>query len=344
VHPSTEEGSPLITYADADFHDRDPGDLTWTETTFLPVSIPEAGLFGNVYVLARPNLGVAMSTITMAKGFYTQPYQMDFVDPQMHLRCPEKFSDYRLGNGLSVTADGPTSYHLRYESKVGAAAFDLTFAAVHEPFDPHDPGQNPLLEREKRGPRDARSGDEWETGHFEVKGHVTGWVRLRADTFSADYYEGMDHSWGPRTEVGTRSVSWISVNFGEDLALHLAVPMRIVHGQVQYDPLRFGFVAEDGKVYGLVSAEVHAKRVDMMPLANHIVATDTRGKTYEFTGAVIAGHPHYNFNPCHTCFQSLFRYQHGSRVGYGEMGDIFGLEYLAEHLATTGTKRWTPPQ
>ena len=118
--------------------------------------------------------------------------------------------------------------------------------------------------------------------------------------------------------------------------------MRIIRGEVQYDPLRFGFVAEDGKVYGLVSAEVRAKRVDMMPLANHIVATDIRGKTYEFTGAAITGHPHYNFNPCHTCFQSLFRYQHGSHVGYGEMGDIFGLEYLAEHLATTGEQRWTP--
>lgn len=329
----------MILDTDNEFHDRDPDDPTWAETTFLPISVPQAGLFANAYVLARPNIGVAHSSVIMAKGFYTQPYQIDFTDSQMHLPCPPSFGNYALDNGLTVKSDSPRNYRMTYESKLGSAGFDLTFRALHDPFDPHDPNQNPLLEKEKAAAADGRRGDEWENGHFEVKGHVTGQLHLRGTTYDVDYYEGMDHSWGPRPELGRRSVSWISINFGEDLALHLAVPMRLVKGEVLYDPLRFGFVVDNGEVHGLVEGTVQAKRHELMPFSNHITATDVRGKTYEFFGTAIAGHPYYSFNPCHTCFQSLFRYTHGTRVGYGEMGDIFGLEYLAEHMSGDGAHR-----
>jgi hypothetical protein len=33
------------------------------------------------------------------------------------------------------------------------------------------------------------------------------------------------------------------------------------------------------------------------------------------------------------------RWHHGSRVGYGEKGDIFGLEFLAERKSRLGRKR-----
>ena len=47
----------------ADCHARDPADRSWTETTFLPFFVPEPGIFGNLCVLARPNLGVALSSV-----------------------------------------------------------------------------------------------------------------------------------------------------------------------------------------------------------------------------------------------------------------------------------------
>ena len=98
----------MITDADADFHARDPADRTWTETTFLPFGVPEEGIFGNAYVLARPNMGVAISSVIVTRGLCRQPWEIDFCDPQMHLPCPEKFSDYQLGNGLEVKAlNGP---------------------------------------------------------------------------------------------------------------------------------------------------------------------------------------------------------------------------------------------
>lgn len=331
----------MITDADADFHPRDPGDRTWTETTFLPFGVPEEGIFGNAYVLTRPNLGVAISSIVVSKGFCRQPYEIDFTDPQMHLPCPERFSDYRLENGLSVRAtNGPRGYHLVYENALGACSFDLTFEGLHRPFDIHDPAENPLLEPGVGHSSDQRLGDEWANGHFECKGHITGELVLRGRRYEVDCYDGMDHSWGPRTELGTRSVSWISVNFGRSLAMHLAVPMRISGGEVFYDPVRFGFVVEEGQTHGIVEAQVEAQRIDMLSYSNRIRATDVRGREYEFRGTAVGGHPWHSFNPCHVCYQTLMRYVDPVLgVGYGEFGDIFGLEYLGDRLSRTARIR-----
>ena len=330
----------MISPSDAEFHPRDPADRTWTETTVLMFYVPEAGLLGNAYVLARPNVGIAHSAIVVGQGLCPQPYQIDLNDPQMHLPCPDSFAKYSLANGLTVDAfDGPKGYHMTYENGLGKASFDLTFRASHEPFDPHDQDMNPLLTKTSEQPADSRLGDEWSTGHFEAKGHVTGRLELRGKEYEVDCWAGMDHSWGPRTELGTRSVSWFDINFGEDLAFHMAIPMHLERGVVTYDDLRFGFVVERGQVHGLVQANVMSERVDLLPVNNHVRLTDVRGKEWEFFGTAISGHPWYSFNPCHTCFQSLMRYHHDGRLGYGEQGDIFGLDYLSEHMSRHGRER-----
>lgn len=328
----------MIVNEDTEFHRRDPADRTWTETMFLPFAVPEERIFGNVYVLARPNLGVATSSILVGQGFCPQPYDIDFTDPQVHLPCPESFAKFSLANGLTVDAPNPRQVDAHYENALGACAFDLSFRALHEPFDPGDPAQNPLLAAD-RATHDARHGDEWENGHFEVKGHVTGTLTLRGRDYTVDCYDGMDHSWGPRTELGTRSVAWVSVNFGEELAMHLAILLSLRDGSVTYERLRFGFVARQGEVRPIVSATVEAEHTEMLAINNHIVATDDRGETYEFHGAAISSHPWYSFNPSHVAYQGVFRYHWGARIGYGEMADIYGLDYLAERMSRHGRER-----
>ena len=110
----------MIRAGDCEFHPRDPADWTWTETTALIFSVPEAGILGNAYVLARPNLGVALSSVAIAQGFCRQPFEIDFNDCQVHLPCPESFTSYSLPNGLSVeVSNAPRDYHLRYEHVLG---------------------------------------------------------------------------------------------------------------------------------------------------------------------------------------------------------------------------------
>ncbi|MGD0607404.1 MAG: hypothetical protein ABSA53_27950 [Streptosporangiaceae bacterium] len=325
----------MITAADSEFHPRDPVDRTWTETMFLPFTVPEEQLFGNVYVLARPNLGVATSSILVGRGFCAQPYEVDFTDPQVHLPCPASFAKFSLENGLSVDAPHPRHYDLTYHNALGACSFNLSFRGMHEPFDPADPAQNPLLATD-RAAADVRKGDAWENGHFEAKGHITGELTLRGRHYTVDCYDGMDHSWGPRAETGTRSVAWVSVNFGPELAMHLAVLLTITGGEVRYEKLRFGFVVEHGEVHPVVAADITATHTQMLAINNKIRATDIRGKTYEFYGTAISSHPWYSFNPCHVSYQGVFRYHWGDRIGYGEMADIFGLDYLAERMSWHG--------
>lgn len=329
----------MIVDADADFHARDPADRSWTETTFLPFFVPEPGIFGNLYVLARPNLGVALSSVLVSEGLCLQPYEVDFTDSQMHLPCPASFSRYTLANGLSVEAtDGPRAYRFSYRSGLDSCRFDLEFKALHRPFDPHDPRENPLLATAAGQAADPRMGAHWVNGHFEVKGHVTGTLVLRGREYTVDCWEGMDHSWGPRPELGTRSAAWISANFGPGLAFHIAAPLELVDGEVRYDGLRFGFVAEDGVVHGLVAARIEAVRAQMVPTAIRIVATDVRGREWQIEGHAVAGHPWYSFNPSHVSYQSYMRYRCGSLLGYGEAADIFGLDYLGQRLSRAGRK------
>ena len=338
--PHIEGLTPMIEPEDCEFHDRDPDDWTWTETTALIFSVPEAGILGNAYVLARPNLGVALSSVALGQGICRQAGELDFNDCQIHLPCPESFTDYSLANGLSVkVSNAPRDYRFRYQHVLGHCSFDLHFEALHHPFDMHDPMQNALLSAADSTATHDTKGDGWATGHFEVKGHITGSLELRGKRYDVDCYEGMDHSWGPRRDVGTWAVSWISVNFGPELAMHLAVDMAIEDGTVHYRDLRFGYVTENGETRSLVFAEVEAVRVDMITVSNRIKVRDVNGKEWEFRGSAVAGHPWHSFNPRDVCYQSLHRYEYDGRVGYGEMGDIFGLDYLSEHMSRHGRKR-----
>ncbi|MCW2737950.1 hypothetical protein [Nocardioides sp.] len=326
----------MIIPEDSDFHERDTTDRTWAETTVLLFSVPEAGIIGNAYVLARPNLGVATSAVIIAQGFCRQPFEVDFTDPQVHQPCPDNFSNYTLPSGLSVeVTKPPVDYHFTYEHALGAASFDLTFTGLSQPFDIHDKNQNPLLADQMFD----SLGDQWKNGHFELLGHVQGELQLRGKTYKIDSFEGMDHSWGPRLEEGRRALSWMPIAFGEDLGMHIVTALDIVDGRVVYGDLRFGHVVDHGEVYGLVEARIEADHVDLIGVRNHVYARDVRGKEYDFYGTSLGGHPYHQFNPCSVAYQSLFRYDLNGRIGHGVGTDVYGLDFLADRMSRHGRQR-----
>ena len=55
----------MITPNEADFHFTPDSHWQWAETIALPFHVPEAGLNGIVYVLARPRMGVCMCDISL---------------------------------------------------------------------------------------------------------------------------------------------------------------------------------------------------------------------------------------------------------------------------------------
>ena len=198
---------------------------------------------------AVPNLGVALSSVGIVQGFRFNPCEGDFTDAQMHLPCPDSFTDYELASGLRVhVTKPPRESHFQYEYKLGGGcSFDLTFRGLHEPFDGNDPKQNPLLKTDKGHAFDERPGTQWgnpstdpndPSGHFELMGHITGHLELRGRRYEIDCYDCVDHSWSRRTETSKRAVSWISAVFGEDYGIHMAVLLDIRCGK----PCRRGWL------------------------------------------------------------------------------------------------------
>jgi hypothetical protein len=335
----------MITAKDCAYHANDPAEWRWTETTPLIFSIPEANIVGNLYVASRPNLGVALSVVAIAQGICRQAWEIDFSDSQVHLPAPKDFTNYTLENGLSVeVTEAPIEYRFRYAYKGGdECSVDLTFRGIHRPFDCEDPAENPLLEKPEGHAYDSRLGDQWgnrvgtatyPSGHFNTIGRTTGHLVLRGKRYEVDSYDCMDHSWSRRTEVSRRAVAYLSACFGADYGIHMAVPLDLVNGETVYEKMRFGFVVENGETYGLVSAEVHGSTVELLPMACWVTATDVRGKVHRFSGAAVAGHPFDNFNPSHIAFQCLMRWQsEDGRVGYSELANIFGREFLHARLS-----------
>lgn len=323
----------MIQASDTEFHPRDPNDRIWTETTYLAFNVPEAALHGTLYVLARPNLGVAMSSVVIARGMCRHAWQVPFCDPQIHLPCPPSYSDFSLANGLSVKAVSLTDWRFQYTHQLGACSFDLSLKGLHRPFDPTDTRENPVATTAHLH-KDPRVGDAWSHGHFDLKGHITGRITLRGETYDVDCYEGMDRSWGPRNETPDRATSYISVNCGAAMSMWLTMTLDVApDGHVRYEKLNSGFLVEHGEVTPVVSAQVEATTVDMLAVSDRIVVNDAKGREHVFHGAAIGTRPMGSINPSISAFVSLMRYQYNGLIGHGGHGKLFGLNYLAQRLA-----------
>ncbi|MDV6282551.1 hypothetical protein [Rhodococcus jostii] len=326
----------MIKPEDADFHPNDPVQKRWAETIGFWFAIPEERIYGNIYVLARPNVGATISSINVVQGHNSDPFGVDFTDPHMHVPCPDSMVKFSLENGLSVEVDAPpTGYHFEYESLAGVCSMDMRLEGSMPAWDPNDPSENPLLSVDPEH-SDLGLGDAWAGGHLDFLGRVTGTLELRGKKYTIDSMGGMDRSWGTRTELGQAAISYVHIPFDENFGIHLVMALNHDDDEVSYGPLRFGYVYEAGKVHGITSAQMEGSQVDLLPTSNRIRVTDERGRTYEVYGSAVASAPWYTFSPSYVTFQALMRYELDGRVGYGLMADTWGIEYLAERTSRHG--------
>lgn len=318
----------MITAEDYKFHDRDPADDTWTETIFQIFSVPEFGISGNLYCVARPNLGVCHSSIEIHQGMCFHPWQLHHNDAQMHLRCPEDYSDFTLANGLSFKAHSEREHDWRYESRDGICSLELHYSAICEPTDARDPAQVP-----QAAGSHVQGYSGWNNGHLEGKGRVTGTLRLRDKTYQVDCIEGVNKSWGPRNDWGNKGATWIHVDLGQDIRAFLILDIDFQGRDMIYGGLRYGYVLVNGERRPLMSAQMDAKRTDMLVTSANVRFVDDRGEEYFARGKSIAAGPWYNFNPSSCGYQVLLRWESGSRAGYGHIADFVGQYALSLNMA-----------
>ncbi|SNT12293.1 DUF7064 domain-containing protein [Rhodococcoides kyotonense] len=328
----------MIVPADSDFHPSDPSITNWTETIGFWFAIPEESIYGNVYVLARPNVGATISSINVVQGINRHPFTVDLTDPQMHAPCPDSMTKFTLTSGLTVDVEKPpTVYRFGYENIAGSCSFDMTLDGSMRAWDPNDPAENPLLAASEAH-SDLGLGDAWAGGHLDFVGRVRGQLTLRGKSYRIDSMGGIDRSWGRRTELGQAAISYIHVPFDENYGVHLVTGIELVRGEVVYGPLRFGYVHENGEVFGIVDASLRGQQNALAPYTNEITVTDQRGKTHRFRGTAVASAPWYTFSPSYVTFQALMKYEHEGRFGYGLMADTYGIEFLADRTSRHGVE------
>lgn len=325
----------MIVAADADFHPHSPDQKTWAETIGLWFAVPEERLYGNVYLLARPEVGATICSVNAVQGHCREPYEVDFTDPRMHVPCPESMADFSLTNGLRMRAVGPpTDYRIEYRSESGACSLDLDLTGVMPAWDPHDPTDNPLAAGDDHV--DLGLGDAWSKGHLDFVGRTRGELLLRGRRYAVDAMAGMDRSWGPRAELGLTAVSYLHVPFDEEFGVHLVMTVALDDGRVAYPSLRFGYVYDADGVHGVVEAAMSSDHDGLVPASTRITVTDARGRRFELVGEAVASAPWYTFSPAYATFQALMRYELDGRVAHGLMSEVWGIEYLAARTSKHG--------
>lgn len=318
----------MITLDDFKFHDRNLNDRTWTETNFIIFSNAEHAVSGNLYCVARPNMGVLHSSIEIHRGFCFQPWQIDHNDAQMHLPCPKDYSDFTLENGVRFKAHSATELEWHYRSLDGNCEVDLEFKAVCPLIDTHDPKDNPLAGQSKI---EGYSG--WNNGHMEGKGHITGKLSLHGREYPIDCVDGINKSWGPRNDWGNKGATWVHIDLGPDLNAFLVLDVNFENKEMVYGPFRYGYIARNGERRAVVNATMKAERMDMLVTRAFVEMEDINGDTFSARATTIAGAPWYNFNPATCGFQTLMRWESGNLSGYSHIADFVGHGFLSRGMA-----------
>jgi hypothetical protein len=329
----------MITGKDLDYHNKSTTDPTYAETYFLIFSVPEESISGNAYLLVRPNVGVVLSSIYVHKGICLNAWEADYADAPMHLKAPEKLSDFTLANGFSLSgSNNARDYHFRYEGRDKLCSFDLDVKGIMQPFDALDPNQNPMLDKFANTEEALGAGDGWAQGHYDTIGHITGELSLYGKKYKVDCVDGIDRSWGPRLEWNASPVSWMHMTFGPDLAFHLVMTLDVSKSGVRYTTFRFGYAVVNGEVTGVVGAEVAGSNAGMLGMSRIVRIRDAKGREWEMFGAAVAAAPWHSAYGSFTSFQTLYRWTMGDRTGFSSVTDVVGLTTLGKRLSRLGSE------
>lgn len=326
----------MITARDLEYHHTEKDDYTWAETYYLPVSIPEERIFGHIYVCARPVLGCMQNDIRFIGAVSETEFEALYVDTRFHLPLPERFSHIHGPNGLSVKAvRPPRDYRIDYVGR-DDTELHLDITGIMDPFDIHDPDQNPLAgktEAERLARTSMGSGYK---GHYDMHGRFKGMLKLRGEEYKIDIVDRMNHSWGPRPELEIPPMNSLWAQFGEELGFrfHMHLDPEKPAGQDQH--FAHGYLLDDGEVTAIMDVEMTTTRLGVTPILIDALITDRRGRKHQLRGVPLAGAPWRAYGNA-ICWIGLIRWELGGKIGYGSAQENHSLAVDARLRG----RRWT---
>jgi hypothetical protein len=162
---------------------------------------------------------------------------------------------------------------------------------------------------------DLRKVSKVSSEHYEQAMRASGSVRIGNREMSISGSGHRDHSWGVRDWAAPRLWTWLTCQFGEDLAFNLS---RVAIASVD---IFNGFTTRDGMNYPVrrvaLQTQFEEDGVTQHNLAFQL--EDTGGQAVEVTGDVLCVIPlHLEAGNNHTLVnEALTEYRWGDRVGYG---------------------------
>lgn len=326
----------MITAEDLEYHHGDDADHTWTETYYLPVSVPEEHLYAQVYVVVRPTLGVMATDVRVHGAVAATEWELLSIDSWSHLPAPERFSRIESPHGLRVVAvDPPRDYRIDHVGRDGTE-IHVDWHGIMHPWDCHDPALDPAAggtEAERLARSSIGSGYK---GHFDMHGRVTGTLTVRGREFRVDAVDRMDHSWGPRSDMDIPPMNSVWASFGEELGIRF-------HGHFDPDAptgsdqrLAHGYVLDAGEVYALADLDVVTTRLGIVPITMDFTAADVRGRRFTVSGRPLAGGPWHSYPP-NVTWAGMFGWRTGEQTGHGCVQENHPMPF---EIARRG-RRWT---
>jgi hypothetical protein len=154
----------------------------------------------------------------------------------------------------------------------GRDEVDLTWTALHAPFDYH-----------AEAPAGLYLPSGFADVHMEQSGRVTGSVKMNGATYAIDGLGQRDKSWGVRRWSSIEGWDWITVLFGPDFSMNCT---QLISGGRAYP---CGYIFHDGASHAVVELTVDYRWAGhRIPCASRIVVTDVSGLRLEIHGGATA--------------------------------------------------------
>lgn len=317
---------------DVQFHTPENPAFDWAETGYFNFYVPEENLLGFVYIVHRAGVGATVTDVELIRDLSTSPLGSIFVDLCNHNALPERAESFTLPTGLRFEAPSIRQYRIGYEKN--GVSFDLTFDAIMEPYDIHDPKMDPLADLDpQRAIANSGFGAAY-TEHFDMAVKVEGTLRIGDRAFDVRCFSTMDHSWGPRREDGFHPIVWMNAHFDDGYCLHGIFSYVPDGPRGEQHDFKHGYALEDGTVFGAKAGTIVADRDGIIVQRMVATLTDADGREHRLDGTMLNHHPWQPYGNNHSPL-SMIRWERGDgAIGYGTYMEGIPLNHIRNWSAS----------
>ena len=332
----------MITQDDLAFHTPAAADPQWAETYWLGFYVPEANLYGWIYMVFRAATGAVVCDVEFIDRKSFNMFDARYIDIQNHLKIPADLASFRLANGLQFNAKSPREYRVDYIG-VADTEIHLDFVGIHEPYDIHDPEIDPMARASADDAVEHSGFGSAYASHFDLTMRATGWVKVRGQRYEVNSLATNDHSWGPRPERGMRMMAYMNAHFADDYVLQSIWEFDAGRPDGEQHTFKHGYVVIDKELRGCTGGSLTVRHRGFYPDSLEFTLTDVSGVDHRVEGAPLAFCHWVPYGCCPTGHSMVSWSTEGRSGGVGTLMEAYPLDtvtggYLHSDIRESGSQ------